>query len=726
MNISAQHLLSSVDRPLTLRARSDVQLAETAFVGQRAHVLKDPLTLELFHLTAEEFFLFQAVRVRTTLSQLREGFERRFAPRRITPVALQQGLNQLHQRGLLLSEAPAQGKELLERGERRRRQEWLQSLMSLLSIRIGSFDVTSLIDGLHHRVRWLFSIPGLLLAAAIVLYAGGILIRRSADLATSLSGLAELSQPRYWLLWLATIVAVKVIHELAHALTCKHLGGRCHEIGVLLLAFLPCLYCDVTDVWRIPSKWRRIAVSSAGMLAELVIAALALVAWNNTEPGLLHLWCLSVVMICSLGTLLINANPLLRYDGYYILSDLVEVPNLSMRAQGLMSERLRSWLLNQPVQEDSLLGPRRRRAVMLYAIAAKIYLCLLVILIFAGLLAVARPYRLENLVYTISVITLASMLLAPLLGTWKLWRNPSVRHRLRPARVSLLMGLLAAVLAVVFYWPIERSITVPAVFVPQQAKIVYASTGGQLEFAQPAGTFVREGEAIARLNNTEMELAVVEKQGEYEVRRVAYEQLSAMRSWDKSAGVRTPTARAALASAEVALAEHRRRQEQLTLRAPVDGVMIAPPLVELQQDRTGQLPTWTGSPLEPQNIGCWIEPGTVFCSVSSSDSLTALVTVEEADATEVVAGQKVRILAASAPVRIIEGEVVQVAKRGKASDTKQATTGRNKKHLVEVRLLTDDPWLLVGTRGTAKIEASRRTLWEITYQQLQRMLKLPW
>ena len=110
--------------------------------------------------------------------------------------------------------------------------------------------------------------------------------------------------------WLVTIAAVKCIHELAHALACKHFGARCHEMGLLLLGFIPTLYCDASDAWRLPSKWARIGVSSAGMIAELLLASAALVAWWNLEPGLLQTAMLSVVVTCTVGTLVVNANPL--------------------------------------------------------------------------------------------------------------------------------------------------------------------------------------------------------------------------------------------------------------------------------------------------------------------------------------------------------------------------------------------------------------------------------
>ena len=728
---SSHYQLSTADRPLALCARPDIQPAPASFAGQAAYVLKDPLTLELFHLTAEEFFLFQAMRAKTTLGKLRREFQQRFAPRRITPEALQYGLNQLHGQGLLVSEAPAQGRELLQRADKRRRQEWLQSFLRLLSIRLGSIDATSFLDGLYGKVRWLFSLPMLTAAAMLVLYCVWILLGHASEVVARLPGLAELGQPRYWLLWLATIAVVKVVHELAHALTCKHLGGRCHEMGVLLLAFVPCLYCDVSDVWRLSSKWRRIAVSAAGMAIELVIAAAALVVWWHTQPGLLNIWCLSTVIICSIGTLAVNANPLVRYDGYYILSDLVEVPNLASRAQGLLSGKLRLWLLSQPPEEDPLLGPRRRRGLLLYAVAAKVYLTLLVLAIFVGLLTLVRPYRLENLVYTLGVVTLLGMMVAPMAGVWRIWRNPTTRLRLRGPRMGLLLAGIAAAVAAVLVWPIDRTVTGPVVFVPAEGQAVYAPIGGELVFATTAGTPVKRGDVLARLADPQVELALAQQEGEYQVRRVRYEQIQSLRVWDERSSTQIPTARAALADAEAQLAERRRQAQQLVLTAPVDGVVVAPPAVDATADDDGRLPTWSGSPLEARNAGCWIEPGTVLCTVADPDRLVALVAVDQADVPEIGPGLAVRILVASPPLRVLEGQVVEVARRGaRRARTQpsmtQSTGDAGKYHLVEVRLAVDDPLLLVGTRGTAKIEASHTTLGAIVSNQLRRLLRLPW
>ena len=726
MNPANLHQLSAVDRPLVLRARADVQLVPVQFSGQTGYVLKDPLTLEIFHLTAEEHFLFEKLKQAMSLKKLQQAFQERFAPRRITPQQLQQGVNQLHGQGLLLSEAAGQGSELHKRGERRRRTERWQSLLKLLSFRLGSIDATSLVDGLHSKLRWIYSLPMLATTLAVFAYALFLLLSHAREVASRLPSLAELAQPRYWLLGLATIVVVKVIHELAHAVTCKHFGGRCHEIGVLLLAMIPCLYCDVTDVWRLPSKWQRIAVSAAGMIAELVIAAVALIVWWHTQPGLLQVWCLSVMLVCSVGTLLVNANPLLRYDGYYILSDLVEVPNLADRAQGLLPGVLRRWLLAEPRTEDPMLSPRQRQGLFVYAVAARFYLTLVLFGIFVLLLTWARPYRLENLVTTLGVITLAGMLFQPLSGVWRMFWNPSLRFRLKRPRLAVLtLGLLAMAAAFCF-WPITRSVIGPAVFVPAEGRPAYAGSAGELRFALPAGSVVQAGDVLARLANVESELALARQQGELEVRQVRYEQLGAMRAFTPASAKELPTANAAMKDAAAQFEQLQAKAEELTIRAPSAGVVVAPPAVSKAERDETCLAVWSGSPLEPRNLGCWVEPGTVLCMVADPEQLVALVAIDQADVAEVRPGQTVRILLESSPVRVLTGEVVQVARRSAKRTGVDPNIDTGKYHLVQVYLKIDNTPLLVGLRGVAKIEAQSSTLRSIVVDQLRQMLRLPW
>ena len=132
----------------------------------------------------------------------------------------------------------------------------------------------------------------------------------------------------------AALVGIKAIHEFGHAYVCRKFGGEVHVMGVLLMIFTPVPYVDTSSSWGFRNRWQRVAVGSAGMIAEVFVAALATFVWAKSGPGLVHSLCYNVMFVASVSTVIFNANPLLRFDGYYILSDLLEIPNLSQRSSG--------------------------------------------------------------------------------------------------------------------------------------------------------------------------------------------------------------------------------------------------------------------------------------------------------------------------------------------------------------------------------------------------------
>jgi putative peptide zinc metalloprotease protein len=241
-------------------------------------------------------------------------------------------LSRLHEAGLLVSDAAGQGEELLQRHRTQRLRRWSLAWTQLTAIRFRGINPDAALTTVHWRCRWLFSRTAAVLAALVVLLAASIVVGHFDEVRARLPELSVFADWRnlFWLL--ATIGFVKVCHELGHALACKHFGGEVPEMGVLLLVFVPCLYCDVTDAWRFAGKWQRILVSAAGMLVELVTASMATIVWWYAQPGLVQLVALDVMIVSTVHTLAVNGNPLLRYDGYYILSDLVESPFGSVRA----------------------------------------------------------------------------------------------------------------------------------------------------------------------------------------------------------------------------------------------------------------------------------------------------------------------------------------------------------------------------------------------------------
>jgi putative peptide zinc metalloprotease protein len=719
------YLMSSVERTLAVRSRGDIQQVAVPIAGRPSYVLKDPLTSEHFQLTPHEYLLFTKLRKSISLSSLKREFESEFAPQTISFTALQHGVNQLFEQGLLVSTAPGQGRELLTRRAERSQRERLQNILRALSFRIASWDASASVGKLHNKVRWLFSPMVGVIATAILGFALWLLLIHSAEVFIKLPTIGELWQPRYMLLWLGTIVFLKIAHELGHAITCHHFGGRCHEMGVMLLAFFPALYCDVSDVWQMTSKRQRMLVSAAGMIVEITLAAAAFIGWWYTEPVLLHTWLLGVAVIGSFGTLVINANPLLRYDGYYLLADWLEVPNLAARGQGLVLDRLRQWLLGEPRTVESQLSNRQQRRVVAYAVLSRLYSVVVLIAIYAMLFSLARPYHLENVIVTLAVLTLIGIALPYGYALWRLFRNPGNRSRLQTPRVAIFGGTLTAIVLTILFWPIRHTVAGKAVFIPENGHVVYVTVGGELAEALKPGTHVQAGDVVAELRDPQVTVALAKHTGEFAVKQAHFQQLNTLRALESRISLQLPTAKAELTDAESQLAQYQRRADELVVRSPIAGTIVAPPMIEVEQT-PDRLRNWSGSPLEARNQGCWVEPGTVLCMVGNPQKLSALVTVEERDVADIQPGDQVKILLESAPVRIVTGTVKQVASRATEPHSEPGSELAERFHVIEVELARDEALAAVGTGGSAKIAASHTTLGKMGLEFLKRRLRMPW
>jgi putative peptide zinc metalloprotease protein len=556
--------------------------------------------------------------------------------------------------------------------------------------------------------------------------------------------LPELSALLDWrnLPWLLLAIGVaKTLHELGHALMCKHYGGEVRELGIMLLVFAPCLYCDVTDAWRLPSKWRRIAVSSAGVCVELVLASAATIVWWYAQPSVVQLVALNIMVICTLNTLLINGNPLLRYDGYYIFSDFMEVPNLWQRSREALRYFWSEWLMGQPTAADALLPARQRPWLAAYAIASKVYLSMVCVLIVWGLAKSLAPYRLENVAYAIGLTIFGSALIAPLKSVVELARNPLQRAEMQRGRVAIVAAIVLAIVIGVLAFPVDYNVSAPLLLLPADAARVYTTAEGTLENMLPAGTKVSQGEAIGKLTNVDTDVEIARLEGECKLRQLHLEHLERLRGLDHEANDQLPTARTALADSQRRLDERKSESQRLTLKAPTNGIVIPAPRITKTHRSDGRLPEWTGSLLDSSAHGARVRPGTLTCLVGDPKQLSAVLLVDDADVKFLQPGQRARLSVEQLPGQVIEGEVVEVA-RHEASDRDReknakddltslraglVSPGREGAHY-EVRVRLDDaarPEFIIGGRGEAKVATERVTLARRISRYLAQTFRLP-
>ena len=651
---------ATVDRPLLLRQRRDLVVREQWFAGQRHFVLHDPLALTYAYLTEIEHAVWALLDGRTSSAEVLAQFAARYAPRQLTQHELQSFLGQLHRQGLVVSDAPGQGTQLAERHERKERFNLLRLAEKVLALRWRGINPQRLLDWLEPKLGWLFSGWAVALWTAIVAWAAVLAATHASELAR------RLPDARAWLsggnlLWLsAALILVKTLHELGHALAARRVGCRCREIGVQLFFLLPCLYTNVSDVWLVPSKWRRMAVSAAGIYVELLLAAIAMLIWWQAEPGVLSSLCFNVMLVASVGTLVLNGNPLLRYDGYYLLSDLVEVPNLEQTSRQQLQALLTRWCLGADLPRVDQFSWSKRLGLAVYAAAALAYRAVLLVGIYFALRSLLAPYRLQPLGDVLLALAVMGMVVPLAIGAGQSIGQARRRRELSPLRLGLTAAILLGLLLAACYIPLPQRLAAPAVIEPQNAVYVYVTVPGTLVSALTPGAAVERGQTIAQLASPELERDHVRLVSEAERQRLHIAALEAGRGDDPAALAALPAARQSLADLQQRLTQVRELIGRLRLTAPQDGIVLPPPQ-QRHAAKSQQLDRWLGTPLEPANRGSFLESGTLACIVAQPGQVEALAVVQQGDVPLVQSGSSVSIAIPQHPQGALRGVIESVS-----------------------------------------------------------------
>ena len=366
-------IVSSSSRKLAIRVRPDLKARKQRYQGRVYWVVKDPVGLQYYRFEEEEFAILQMLDGESSLEEIGEQFEADFPPQTIRVEELQNFIGMLHRSGLVLSDSPGQGVQLKKRRDEKRKKEIIGAMSNILSFRFKGFDPERILNGLYPWVSWFFTAWATWFSIGMAICALSLVIVQFDTFQSRLPSFNSFFAAQNWLLIAGVLGVTKVIHEFGHGMSCKHFGGECHEMGVMFLVLTPCLYCNVSDSWMLPSKWHRAAIGAAGMYVEIVIASIATFLWWFSEPGFLNYVCLNIMFVSSVSTLLFNANPLLRYDGYYILSDIMEVPNLRQKASTILNRKLGKWCLGLEEREDPFLPKRNQALFALYTVASFLY-----------------------------------------------------------------------------------------------------------------------------------------------------------------------------------------------------------------------------------------------------------------------------------------------------------------------------------------------------------------
>jgi len=429
-------------------------------------------------------------------------------------------LGTLHASDLLASDIAPETGDLFDRQRRQKRQLWMQNLKSPMSLRLPLVDPDRFLNHAIAYVRPLLGWGGLALWLAVVLPAIVVAASHWGELTHNI--VDRILAAQNLLIVLLVYPVVKIIHELGHGIVAKANGREVREMGIMFLILMPVPYVDASAASALSSKWQRALVGAAGMIAETFVAALALYAWTMVEPGIVRAALFNVVVVAGISTVLVNANPLLRFDGYYILSDLIEIPNLGSRANrywGYLAER---YLLRGASHAPFDATSGERRWFLLYAPASFIAR---MIMLFGIAIAIGQRF------FFVGVgIALWSLWSGLCLPVWKMYAQVVTGpqfHRNRKQAVRLAAGLTAVVLVGLFVVPVpHHAYTQGVIWLPEAARVRAGGDGVITSIKARDGDRVRSGQLLIEAAHPTLDAEVDRLRGRYlEMRSEADAQL---------------------------------------------------------------------------------------------------------------------------------------------------------------------------------------------------------
>lgn len=722
----------SSNSPDRLRSRPDIVIVAHEGRRGRRFSVKDPVSLEYYQFGEREAFLLDQLRFPKSIAELQRAYEQRFAPEQISEEQVMAFCKSMHDHSLLVPEGPGQatvrGRRVQERGPTS-----LSWLSSPLAIRFPGIDPTPLLDRLAWFGRIAFSRPGAVLTLLAMVLVGIALLGRSEELLAELYRLTDLFQPEYAGAAMLAVALLKTWHELGHGLACRRFGGECHEVGLMLLFFLPCLYCDVSDTWMLRDRWKRAVVALGGVYFELLLATLAAGLWLILAPGFLKVLCLYLAVAASISTLLVNLNPFMRFDGYYLLSDVWGVPNLYEQSRRALWQPVRQWIVGSGRNEQSFDAPQGLLAA--YAVAATTQFTLLIA---GGLWAFYRLLDrndLRPLGDVLVAVVLVGFAVRMGIGISRVLSAGPVQRRFGAiGRSSLIGALVASVLWFGSGISIEQSLWSPCRIESATAAHLTAPAAGELVQAVAYGAPVTPGEVVAVLRDPQLELRQLGLEGE-EAEVAA-----------RLVGLRAMAQRDAEIFSEIAVLEARRLElarqrttlgkqaEQLTVRSPRAGVVMRGPTRPALDGE--QLERWTGAPLDRENRACRLEAGDLIGIVGGSGPKQAVILLDESDSGLARPGDTVRIALDRAPGQLLAGQVEEIAlatsEDGRsrpvhsadlaAEDSLRRPLESNRSYRVLVRLDAPSAVAQHGAIGQARIVTGKETVRNWLLRWLRRMV----
>lgn len=608
------------------RLKKHVEIHRHVYRGQVWYVLQNHISGKFHRFTWAAYVLIEKMNGELSTQSIWEYAVESLGEKTPSQDEIIALLGQLHSAGALASDVPPDVLEMFHRAQKESKQKWMQRLISPMAIRIPLIDPDKWLTKFVHLVRPAFGVTGGLVWLTIACMALVAAAIHWEELTQSTS--SEILGPGNLLMLALLFPLIKALHELGHALATKAWGGEVHEMGVMLLVFMPVPYVDASASSAFREPLRRLIVGAAGMMVEVLIAAIALFYWLHAEPGVAKALAYNILLITGVSTLLFNANPLLRFDGYYMLADLLQIPNLAQRSNRYFVYLLQKFVLGLDDVRSPVSAQGERRWFLFYSIGSFIYRAFIAVVI---AMFVAKAFFFIGVM--LAIWSLSAMFVLPVLKGFKFFLTSPRVHR-KPVRAGVVgVSLLGAIGFLLLMFPQPRWTNAEGVIWMPENSIVRAGTDCFVKkvLVRP-GTWVEKGRPLVLCEDSLLAKDIVVLEAKVREQEVAFYQ--AMQNNMVEAAVNKQE----LESVRESLERARERVKDLIIRSQAVGKFVVP----LAQD----LP------------GMFIKQGQEVAYIIQDENALVRVVVDQADVGNVRANTtRVELRSVSDVSTVYEGRI---------------------------------------------------------------------
>ncbi len=612
---------------LTPRLREHVEITSHKYRGETWHVYQDTVTGRTHRFSPIAHALISLLNGKRSVNQAWEAMNSSYGDDAPTQDEIIQLLSQLHTADLLISNVTPQIEELFNRSKNHSTSQLKTKFSNPIALRFSLLDPESLLTALQPWCSWMFS-KAFAIALIVFFLFTGINVASEWPSIASFAAHNTLQPDNLLLLWL-TYPLVKLFHELGHAVAIKHWGGEVHETGIMLLLFTPVPYVDASASTAFRNKYKRMIVSSAGIIVELLLAAFAAIIWLNVEPGMIQDIAFNVMLIGGVSTLLFNGNPLLRYDAYYMLSDFLDIPNLGNRANKYFGYLLLNHLFGVKDFPTPVKASSEAPWLFLYSISS---FCYRMFILFFILLYIIDAYLIIGMLLAIWVIFM--QILKPLVKNLIfIFTDTRVRKNKLRTIATVIFLSIASYLAI-FAIPLPyNTVTEGVVSMKNDARIIAHNDGFITTLLVNTDEITAAGTPLLIAHDPALEAKILAMNAELSHLNFKYQS-----EWNNDRIKRKITSEK-IKSINADIKHIEQIIDSLTVRSPMDGKIVIPKSADL--------------------LGRFKKKGDLLGYILDPTQLTARVFVSQDDMSLINENDVVRIRLSNTVSRIYPSKILR-------------------------------------------------------------------